>query len=93
MAVVTIDDQRTTVYMVMDASQDDVRRYWTGHGWTTDPLMGIQSQESDGAGGYYWELYCAGCSVALVLVELSYTPERTTAHKILILESIRYAAD
>jgi hypothetical protein len=38
--------ERKTVYMVMDASQDDVRRYWTGHGWTTDISLGFQSDRA-----------------------------------------------
>lgn len=82
--------ERITVSMVMDASQNDVRRYWTGHDWTTDPLMGVQSQHAQGVAGDYWYLYQNGCSAAHVLVELSYTPERTTVHRIQVWNKVTY---
>ena len=78
--------ERITRFMVMDASQDNVRRYWTGHGWATDPLMGVQ----DGVAGYYWNLYEAGCQAALVMVELSITYEKTIVHSIQVLLKVRY---
>jgi hypothetical protein len=78
--------------MVMDASQTNVRRYWTGHGWTTDPVLGIQSRQEGGIDGYYCYLVDRGCQAALVLVEMSFTPERTTVHNIQVRESTTWRA-
>ncbi len=82
--------ERKLMSMVMDASQTDVRRYWTGHGWTTDPLMGIQSQQVDGTAGQYFYLYNSGCQAALVMVELSVKHQQTTVHRIQVHNSVRY---
>ena len=79
---------RKTRLMVMDLSQDEVRRYWNGHGWTTDPTMGVQSKQDGGVDGYYWYLHEAGCQVALVMVELSVGYERATVHKVRMLNAV-----
>lgn len=80
--------ERITRLMVMDLSQDEVRRYWNGHGWTTDPTMGVQSLQNGGVDGYYWYLHEAECQVALVMVELSMPKQRVTMHKIQMLDAV-----
>ncbi len=83
--------ERILRYMVMDTRDPKVRRYWTGHAWTFDPLRGIQSHcWDDDSADQYWNLYYAGCQVALVLVELSHTNGKTTVHDIQILEGEQY---
>jgi len=74
------------VSMVMDASQDRVRRYWSGHGWVTDPLKAVKcSMDLAVAYPYYRELVQAGCQVALVVVNLS-VDDGVIVHSIRVLE-------
>ncbi len=81
----------TKMYMVMDNSKTPVRRYWTGHGWSTDPLMGTRSTHwySDPS-GHYWNLYFANCQAALVMLELSRIDGRTIIGDIRVIESAWY---
>ena len=73
-------------YMLMDASQNNVRRYWNGHGWTADPSEGIRSNwqywlTSD-ADSCFWQLVDAGCRVAIARVWFTFYDGQATVHKI-----------
>lgn len=85
------DFPRITVWMVMDHSKPPIRRYWTGHGWSTDPFMGVRSTHwYSESSVHFMSLDADDCQVALVTLELSRTDGRTVVGNIKVVESVWY---
>jgi len=65
------DIKKCWVWAIMDASQQEKRKYWTGFGWGYHVHEAYQSPIRGQVGDEYDRLIEAGCQAAFVAIEYS----------------------